>query len=79
MKGRSCLTNLLKYLETVTKLLDGGVPVDVMYLDIAKAFDKVPHARLPKKLEARGIEEDFTRWIKNWLEGRRQRVNIYQW
>ena len=48
MKGRSCLTNLLEYLETVTKLLDEGVPVDVIYLDFAKAFDKVPHARLLK-------------------------------
>ena len=76
MKGRSCLTNLLEYLETVTKLLDEGVPVDVIYLDFAKAFDKVPHARLLKKLEAHGIEGDFTRWIKNWLGGRRQRVNI---
>ena len=79
MKERSCLTNLLEYLETVTKLLDEGVPVDVIYLDFAKAFDKVPHARLLKKLEAHGIEGDYTtktRWIKNWLEGRRQRVNI---
>ena len=48
MKGRSCLTNLLEYLETVTKLLDEGVPVDIIYLDFAKAFDKVPHARLLK-------------------------------
>ena len=48
MKGRSCLTNLLEYLETVTKLLDEGVPVDVIYLDFSKAFDKVPHARLLK-------------------------------
>jgi ribonuclease P/MRP protein subunit RPP40 len=76
MKGRSCLTNLLEYLETVTKLLDEGVPVDVIYLDFAKAFDKVPHARLLKKLEAHGIGGHFTRWIKNWLGGRRQRVNI---
>ena len=73
MKGRSCLTNLLEYLETVTKLLDEGVSVDVIYLDFAKAFDKVPHARLLKKLEAHGIEGHFTRWIKNWLGGRRQR------
>ena len=70
------MSNLLEYLETVTKLLDEGVPVDVIYLDFAKAFDKVPHARLLKKLEEHGIEGDFTRWIKNWLEGRRQRVNI---
>ena len=48
-KGSSCLTNLLEYLETVTKFLDDSVPVDVIYLDFAKEFDKVPHARLVEK------------------------------
>ena len=78
MKGRSCLTNLLEYLETVTKLLDEGVSVDVIYLDFAKAFDKVPHARLLKKLEAHGIEGDFTRWIKK-LARRKKTKSEYQW
>ena len=40
--------NLLEYLETVTKLLDEGFSVDIIYLDFAKAFDKVPHLRLKK-------------------------------
>ena len=55
MKGKSCLTNLLDYLENVTKFLDQGDPLDVIYLDFAKAFDEVPHKRLVKKLEAHGI------------------------
>ena len=32
----------------MAKFLDDGIPVDVIYLDFAKAFDKVPHARLLK-------------------------------
>ena len=48
-KGRSCLTNLLEFLDTVTSKLDEGEPVDVIYLDFAKAFDKVPYQRLFKK------------------------------
>ena len=32
---RSCLTNLLEYLETLTKLLDEGHMVDVFYLDFS--------------------------------------------
>ena len=76
MKGKSCLTNLLDYLENVTKFLDQGDPLDVIYLDFAKAFDKVPHKRLVKKLEAHGIGGKISRWIENWLTGRRQRVNI---
>ena len=44
MSGRSCLTNLLEYLEALTKWVDSGESVDVVYLDFAKAFDKVPIA-----------------------------------
>ena len=45
-KNRSCLTNLLEFLEEVTSTLDTGKPVDIIYLDFAKAFDKVPYKRL---------------------------------
>jgi hypothetical protein len=37
MTGRSCLTNLLSYLEDVTRAIDEGHPLDVIYLDFAKA------------------------------------------
>ena len=46
MSGRSTVTNLLAYMETLTKLLDDGHAVDVLYLDFAKAFDKVDHGVL---------------------------------
>ena len=35
---RSCLTNLLEFMEKVAKYLDSGEPVDVIYLDFQKAF-----------------------------------------
>lgn len=75
-KGRSCLTNLLDFLELVTKWLDDGKPVDLVYLDFAKAFDKVPFMRLFKKLEAHGINDRVIEWIKSWLGNRRQSVSI---
>ena len=59
LPGRSCLTNLLAYLENVTKHVDSGLPVDTLYLDFAKAFDKVPHRRLLMKLKAHGIDTLF--------------------
>jgi len=37
--GRSCMTQLFIILERWTELLDGGDPVDVIYLDLRKAFD----------------------------------------
>jgi len=73
---RSCLTNLLEFVEHIAEKLDGGEPVDVIYLDFQKAFDKVPHERLLVKLKAIGIDGNLLRWIRQWLTGRRQRVGI---
>jgi len=46
MKGRSCLTSLISCYGQVTRLLDEGKAVDVIYLDFSKAFDTVPHSIL---------------------------------
>ena len=48
LKAKSCLTNLLCFLEEITKWVDDGSPVDVIYLDFQKAFDKVPHQKTNK-------------------------------
>ena len=76
LRGRSCLTNLLDFLEDTTKELDQGSPVDIVYLDFSKAFDKVSHIRLVKKLAAHGIGGCMLEWIQSWLKNRRQRVFI---
>ena len=76
LKARSCLTNLLCFLEEITKWVDDGSPVDVVYLDFQKAFDKVPHQRLLLKLKAHGIVNDVINWIEKWLTHRRQRVIV---
>ena len=34
--------------------INAGLPVDVVFLDFAKAFDKVPRERLLEKLRAHG-------------------------
>ena len=75
-QGKSCLTNLLDFFETVTKNLDEGRPVDLVYLDFAKAFDKVPYVRLFRKIEAHGISGSILGWIISWLKCRRQKVSI---
>ena len=74
MSRKSCLTNLLEYLEVLTKFVDEGYSVDVIYLDFAKAFDKVPHHRLNEKLKAAGISGCVLKWISEWLCNRKQRV-----
>ena len=76
LKSKSCLTNLLCFFEEITKWVDEGSPVDIIYLDFQKAFDKVPHQRLILKLKSHGIGISIINWIEQWLTDRRQRVVV---
>ena len=76
LKARSCLTNILCFLEDVTKWVDEGSPVDIIYLDFKAAFDKVPHQRLLLKLKGHGIGNGMINWVEKWLIDRRQRVVV---
>ena len=74
LPGRSCLTNLIEYLEYVTEAIDSGKAVDCVLLDFSKAFDKVSHNKLLLKLQSVGIRGKILDWIRNWLNCRKQRV-----
>ncbi|KAF2363294.1 Reverse transcriptase domain [Trinorchestia longiramus] len=74
---RSCLTNLLDFFGEVNCIYNRAKAADLVYLDFQKAFDKVPHERLMAKVEAHGIRGNYSRWIRNWLTGRTQRVVIH--
>ena len=74
VKQKSCTTNLLETLDLISCLISQNKPVDVAYLDFAKAFDTVPHKRLIHKLRAYGISGRLLNWIKSFLTNRRQRV-----
>ena len=62
-------------MEEITKWIDEGSPVYIIYLDFQKAFDKVPHQRLLIKLKTHGIGDGIIDWIE-WLTDRRQRVVV---
>jgi len=76
MKDRSCLTNLISFYDQMTHLVDEGKAVDVVYLDCSKAFDTAPHSILLEKLATHGLDGCTLCWIKNWLNGRVQRVVV---
>jgi len=75
-KGKSCLINLLELSEEVSHTLDTCCPVDIIYLDFQKAFDKVPHVRLAVKLQNHYTGGEIIKWIKEWLKDRKQKVVI---
>ncbi|XP_065569917.1 uncharacterized protein LOC136032949 [Artemia franciscana] len=75
--GKSVEINLLETYNIINNLLEKGVPVDLILLDLAKAFDKVPHSRLRAKLSAVGIHTDVVKWVKNFLTDQKQQVQLF--
>lgn len=74
--NKSCQTNLNSFYDRITKWVDQGNAVDVVYLDFSKAFDKVSHSILIEKMVKYGVDKRTVRWIQNWLSDRTQRVVI---
>lgn len=75
-KGRSTITNLLTYEETLLEALESGYQVDVIYTDFSKAFDRVDHSIMLKKLERMGFHGYMLGWLESNLCGRRQAIKI---
>ena len=67
VKRRSCLTNLLSFLDEVTRKLDDGEIVEVCYFDFSKAFDSVNHRFLLHKLAGYGVPKTLCSWVRAFL------------
>ena len=74
--GRSCLSQLLLHHQDILENLTEGLDVDVVYLDFSKAFDKVDHAILCRKLRQLGVGGVLLRWIREFLTNRVQFVAV---
>ena len=68
---------LLRGLNSFTRLTsqrNKGLTTDVIFLDLSKAFDSVPHERLLTKIHAYGIQGPLLSWLRSFLTNRYQRV-----
>ena len=74
--GRNTLTQLLAHFERIFANLANGDDTDTIYLDYAKAFDKVDHQLLLKKMTLYGFPANIVKWISSFLVGRFQSVVI---
>jgi len=74
--GRSCLSQLLAHYEKILSELEEGHNVDVIYLDFAKAFDKLDFNVTLNKLKMLCIDGKIGRWIHSFLIGRHQSVVV---
>ena len=76
---RSCETQLVQFFYDLVSNLDLALnrnhrQTDVIIMDFAKAFDKVPHRRLLYKLDYYQIKVSTHKWITSWLSERSQKV-----
>ena len=78
---RSCETQLVQFVHDIISNLDGVMNLghkqtDLIIMDFAKAFDKVPHRRLLvlHKLDYYGKGGSTHKWISSWLSGGSQLV-----
>ncbi len=76
IRNRSCVTQLLAVLHSIGQNLDNNTQTDVLYLDLAKAFDSVDHTILLEKLRGYGVTGPVQCWFADYLTGRTQRAVV---
>ena len=76
MSGKTIVSQLVQVVHQFAKALEMRQPVDVIYLDFSKAFNRVPRKKLLLKLECLGIKGPLLVWFRSYSSGRRHRVII---
>lgn len=74
--GRNTATNLMEKTSFINRALDRGNTVDVIYFDVAKAFDQMPHVKLYEKLSRLSIPYNLLLIVQSFISRRKYRVSI---
>ena len=74
--GKSCVTQLIEVFEYIGRELDLGKQIDVIHLDMSKAFDRVSHMQLLKRLRDFGFSGNILSWFRSYLKDRRQQTTV---
>jgi hypothetical protein len=76
LPGKNCVTQLTDVFDKIGKQLDRGKQMDVIYLDMSKAFEKVSHKHLLLRLREFGFGGNILNWFRSYLQDRRQQTTI---
>jgi hypothetical protein len=76
MTSRSTTTQLLSFYDNIHQNVDSGGQVDVLYLDLSKAFDSVPHKLLINQLKSFGYSNKLLKFFHSYLSNRFQKVVV---
>merc|ERR1739842_211877 len=74
--GRSTRSQLLVHYKDIYKALEEGVRIDTVFLDFSKAFDKLDHNILLKKVAKHKIKGKIGNWIREFLVNRKFTVIV---
>ncbi|EYC38446.1 hypothetical protein Y032_0715g1767 [Ancylostoma ceylanicum] len=74
--GASTTTQLIDTAYDLNLALNSGKSIDVIYIDLSKAFDRVNHSKLLYRLEQIGVENYLLKWLSSYLSNRHMYVKV---
>lgn len=75
-KKRSTVLAVFKFMQEAINLINNKKYAIGILIDMSKAYDRVQHNILIKKLHGIGIRGQSLEWIKSYLQDREQQVEI---
>ena len=76
LKGHSCTMQLVSIVHYLKSEIHKGNNVRTVFLDLAAAFDTVPHSLLLHKAKSYGFSEDILSLLKSYLTNRKIRISV---